>query len=255
MFVCLDRTRQWKAKARIKKLYISELQGKNRENNRKIMNWFTSGSSLRRTTAEEACSCWLELVPLWDLLFSLTLLYSKGRVAWVGNGNWKLEHKWLLPTPIFRPVWWDLVPELSLNQWPPGSLFNSSQDPTLSIQQRREASLFCMAGLKPAPAAELPLYSHLREDKESKFPSEKARLLKMAACISTQMIDIVQNKECRRTFMSYPNFILLCGLGHFCRIPGTVAGLGESNLRLLMLLCCRCCNPVCCRCCRGMCRL
>lgn len=74
--------------------------------------------------------------------------------------------------------------------------------------------------MKPAPAADPPVYSHLREDEENKFPSEKARLLKMAAYISTQMIDIVQNKECRRTFMCLPNLILLCGLGHFCHIPG-----------------------------------
>lgn len=33
--------------------------------------------------------------------------------------------------------------------------------------------------------------------------------------------------------MCYPNLILLCGLGHFCHIPGTVAGLGESSLRPL----------------------
>lgn len=180
------------------------------------MNWFTSGSSLRRAKAEGACSYCLELVPLWDLLFSLTLLYSKGRVAWVGNRNWKLEHKWLLPTPTFRPVWWDLVPELSLNQWPPGILVNSSQDPTLTTR-----SICLLHGrMKPAPAADPPVYSHLREDEENKFPSEKARLLKMAAYISTQMIDIVQNKECRRTFMCLPNLILLCGLGHFCHIPG-----------------------------------
>lgn len=207
------------------------------------MNWFTSGSSLRRSKAEGAYSCCLELVPLWDLLFSLTLLYSKGRVAWVGNRNWKLEHKWLLPTPTFRPVWWDLVPELSLNQWPPGILVNSSQDPKLSIQQRqREASVFCIAGWSLLLLRSSRVYSHLREDKESKFPSEKARLLKMAAYISTQMIDIVQNKECRRTFI-YVSQISFYSVVLDTFVTSQVGGRrGWVQPWAPTLLCCRCCR-------------